>query len=57
VCREIQREEEAGVRQRSRRDDSLARDVDTGKTDRRQDPDDDQERKFPVAKAQRTNLK
>jgi hypothetical protein len=52
-----EQEEEAGVRQRSRRDDVLPRDVDTGETDRRQRADDDQEEQLPVAEAQRTNLR
>jgi hypothetical protein len=55
--REVEREEEAGIRQRGRRDDVLACDVDAAESDGRQDSDDDQEREFPIPKAQRTNLR
>ena len=55
--RQVQPEEEAGVGQRGRRDDGLAGDVDAGKSDDRQDPDDDQEGELPIPKGQRTNLR
>jgi hypothetical protein len=57
VRREVEREEETRVGQRGRRDDGLAGDVDAGKSDGRQDSDDDQERELPVAKAQGPNLR
>jgi hypothetical protein len=54
---EVEQEEEACVRKRRGRDDVLSRDVDTREPDRREDADDDQEQKLPVAQAQRTNLR
>jgi hypothetical protein len=57
VRREVQTEEEAGVAQRGSRDDRLAGDVDAGKSDGRQDPDDDEERELPIPQTQRTNLR
>jgi hypothetical protein len=56
---EIDRKEEARIRQRGRRDDVLTSDVDAGKPDGRQDPDDDQEGELtiPRAERQRTNLR
>jgi hypothetical protein len=41
VRRKVEREEEARVCERGRRDDVPARDVDTREADRRQDSDDD----------------
>src|SRR6266566_3232298 len=56
---EIDHEEEARIRQRGRRHDVLARDVNACEPDRRQSPDDDQERELtiPRAERQRRNLR
>jgi hypothetical protein len=56
VRSDVDREEDPGIGERGRRDDVLPGDVDAGESNSRQDPDDDQEREFPVAQAQRRNL-
>ena len=51
VCREIEREEEARVRERRGGNDVLPRDVDAGEPERGQDADDDQIRELAVPRA------
>jgi hypothetical protein len=53
---EVDPEEDSCIRERRRRDDVLPCDVDAGEPDDGQDPDDDEEREFPVTRAQLTNL-
>src|SRR5918911_5642057 len=55
VRRDVEAEEEDGVRERAGRDDVLARDVDAREAEARQDADGDEVRKLAVSKAQRTS--
>jgi hypothetical protein len=50
---EEEREEEGRVRERLRRDDGLAGDVDAREADRREEADRDEVEELPVAGAQR----
>ena len=53
VRRDVEPEEEQGVRQRGRGDDLLARDVHAGEAEARDDPDDEEVEELPVPEGHR----